>query len=302
MTLRSLKEVDVTKSLRLILPALIILGACSSESAGPDAMVQDVFKSLDEGHAEVLWDALPSSYQTDIKDVVSLFAQNMDEELYNKGFSVVNKLVDVLQMKKTFILGHPMIMGMTEGKIQDETYDAIVKTLQTYTKSDISTLQGVKNLDIRSFLQKTGSNAVTDLQQLSKLGDEAPPIERFQDIKVELIDQSGDVATLKLTAGEEEPEEVEFTKVEGKWVPKEMADKWPEGIADAKAKMNDLPDQITPEAKTQAMMGMDMALSALGQLEAAQSQEEFNTALGSIMGMAMGGMGGPPSGMDDMEE
>ena len=221
----------MTKSLRLILPAIIILGACSSESAGPDAVVQDVFKSLDEGHAEVLWDALPSSYQTDIKDVVALFAQNMDEELYDKGFSVVNKLVNVLQTKKTYILGHPMIMGMTEGKIEDETYDAIVKTLATYTTSELSTLQGVKTMDIRSFLQKTGSNAVTDIQKLTKLGDEAPPVERFQDITVELVNQSGDMATVKLTAGEEEPEEVELTKVEGKWIPKDIADKWPEGIA-----------------------------------------------------------------------
>jgi len=289
----------VTKSLRLILPAIIILGACSSESAGPDAVAKDIFKSLDEGHAEVIWDALPSGYQTDINEVVALFAENMDEELYNKGFSVVNKLVGVLEAKKTFILGHPMIMGMTEGKVEDETYDAIVKTLSTYTTSELSTLQGVKNLDIRSFLQKTGSSAVTDMQKLTKLGDEAPPVERFQDIQVELVNESGDMATIKLTAGEEEPQEVELTKVEGKWVPKDMADNWSQGIADAKAKMNELPNEITPDTKTQAMMGMDMALSALGQLEAAASQEEFNTALGSIMGMAMGGMGGPPPGMEE---
>ncbi len=278
---------------------MIILGACSGPSAGPDAIVQDLAKSLDEGHPEALWDALPASYQTDINEVIGLFAANMDKDVYNKGFQVADKLVSVLKNKKQFILGHPMIAGMSQGRLNDETYDAVISTLETYTTSEISTLDGMKNLNVRSFLTKTGGNAAKDIKTLSELSNsEAVPFEKLQDIEVNLVSHSGEKATISVKAGDE-TEEVELVMVEGKWVPAKMASGWKDGVAEAKTKMTELSSQMSGEQKTQALMSMDMALAALGQFEAASTQEEFNTALGGIMGMAMGGMGGgaqPPMG------
>ena len=280
--------------MKAFVPAIIILTACSGQSIGPDAVVRDLAKSLDEGHPEALWDALPASYQADITDLISTFAANMDKDIYNKGFDVVNKLVSVLKNKKQFILGHPMIAGMTQGKVNEETYAAVVALLETFTTSELATLEGLAKLEVREFLKLTGGQIVDDVQTLSKLGpDDQPKIEKFSDIDVKLVEESGDKATIAITS-DDKTEEVELVKVEGKWVPAEMATEWDANIEKAKKELQDLEGKITAEQKTQAMMGMDMAISALSQLENATTQEEFNQAIGGIMGMAMGGgMGGP---------
>jgi hypothetical protein len=278
---------------KAFVPAIIILGACSGQSVGPDVVVQDLAKSLDEGHPEALWDALPVSYQADVNDIISTFAANMDKDLYDKGFGVANKLVSVLKNKKQFILAHPMIAGMTQGKANEETYASVVAVLESFTTSEISTLDGVAKLDVREFLKSTGGNLVDDVQTLSQLGPEdQPKLEKFSDIDVKVVKESGDNATIAITS-DDKTEEVELVKVEGKWVPAEMAADWDANIEKAKKDLQNLSTEITAEQKTQAMMGMDMALSALSQLENASTQEEFNQALGGIMGMAMGGMGGP---------
>lgn len=290
----TLRRVSVPRLVRMFVPAFIVLSACSSQSIGPDAVVQDLAKSLDEGHPEALWDAFPASYQTDINDIISTFAAKMDKDLYNKGFDVAGKLVSVLKNKREFILAHPMIAGMTQGKANEETYAAVVEVLESFTTSEISTLDGVAKLDVREFLKSTGGMLVDDVQTLSQLGsDDQPKLEKFSDIDVKLVNESGDNATIAITS-EDKTEEVELVKVEGKWVPAEMAADWATNIEKAKKELQDLPSKITPEQKTQAMMGMDMALSALLQLDNASTQEEFNQAIGGIMGMAMGGgMGGP---------
>ena len=283
------------RAMKVIVPAILILGACSGQSVGPDAVVQDLAKSLDEGHPEALWDALPASYQTDINEILSLFATNMDKDVYNKGFTVANKLVSVLKDKEEFILAHPMIMGMTQGKADNETYAAVVSVLEVFTASEITTLEGVGKLDVPAFLKSTGGKLIESGKTLSKLSpDDQPQIDKLSDIEVKLINQTADKATISVKSGEE-TEEVELVLVEDKWVPTEMAAGWKDGVAEAMKKLGELPSQMTPEDKTQAMMGMDMAISALDQIGNASTQEEFEQAIGGIMGMAMGGgMGGPP--------
>jgi len=119
-------------------------------------------------------------------------------------------------------------------------------------------------------------------------------VTKAKSIKATVIDQSGDEATVKIEVEGEDPEEMKFTKVEGKWIPAEIAEGWEENIAEAKQNMQDLPQELQ-QAKPQVMGGLAMVESVLDSMLKAESQQEFDQAIGGVLGLMGGGMS-PPGG------
>lgn len=292
----------VTRVLTVVAMLLLAFPACSGKSTPPDAVVMNIAKSLDAGHAEAVWDALPASYQGDIDSVRILFAQHMDRELYDKGFQVFGKLVKVLKTKGEFIRATPMAQALPTGQPDAAIWDAVVAGLEAITTSQLATLDGVKAMNIRQFLATSGSSMTKNAIELSRLGPgEKPKIERLSDIQVTVVKQEKDRATLSIKAGEDTDEQ-EWVVVEGKWIPEQLAKDW--NAAEMKNTLRAL--SITPEQKTQGLMVMSMVESAVDQLQNTTTQEEFNQVLQSVLAPVMGGMmgggaGSPPPTYDETE-
>ena len=85
-------------------------------------------------------------------------------------------------------------------------------------------------------------------------------------------------------------------RVEGKWIPKAIADNWKKSFADLKKKLEqNVTGQVSDtdqlkEANEKASEGLDKLL-------AAKTQEEFNAALSELMATMSGGGGGPGPGV-----
>ena len=91
----------------IVLAALVM--AVQSANAvdlpdSPDGTVRVVMQSLADRHPEVLWQALPASYQKDITDLTHAFAEKMDPEIWQTAFRLGNKAVGILRDKKQYIL------------------------------------------------------------------------------------------------------------------------------------------------------------------------------------------------------
>ena len=200
--------------------------------------------------------------------------------------------------KKTFILNHPMFQippnpqGVTKDKIVDN-WDAAVESMEIVLASDISSIATLKTMDVGDFL----SNTAADLMKLSTKIQPLP-----MDLKsagVELISTKGDNAVIKVTPPTDctnpdggdcgGPKEIKMTKVEGKWIPADMAADWANSIADAKAKIDMMNPEMMAQQKPQIMGMLAMIDGPLSQISNASSQEEFNAAIGGIMSL-MGGM------------
>jgi len=69
-----------------------------------------------------------------------------------------------------------------------------------------------------------------------------------------MVSRDGDQATLRMTAPDEEPEDVQLTRVEGRWVPSEMAADWDVKVAAAKEKARYDYDEELAQGKVQAMV------------------------------------------------
>ena len=226
----------------LLLIATVAVGCGGSVSVPdtPDGMMNTVVKELSNKNPGVLWDAMPASYQTDLESIVHEAAGKMDAEVYDKAFVVLNKALDVLKNKKDFILGLPMLqspMFPVKGDDLKANWDGVVDVLSILASSDLKSLSSVKSLDVGDFLRSTGGKLMKRAEELTALSPD-PEMKKVWTIlntfNAEIVSTEGDTAKIKISAEGEKPDEIDMVKVEGKWVPKDMAEGWKNFIEEMK--------------------------------------------------------------------
>jgi hypothetical protein len=238
-----------------------------------------------------VWDALPPSWQTDVQTVLRKAAAQGDPELLEKGAKVSRRAVALLASKKDLIFAlkddpaiAPILAAageeMDEARLR-ELYDAVVDLLDTLVSSELTHPEDLKDLDVGRFLGTTGEEVMEDLQRLAKLlPNEDNQLEELEqnlaDLKnpeIEVVASQPESATLKITLGEE-TDDLELVRVEGRWVPRELASEWDEGVQQMLAELEDAP-KLTAEQKKQMMNMLDTLDTGLETLERAETTEEL---------------------------
>jgi len=268
----------------------------------PDGTIKAVFESLADKHPEVLWHALPASYQNDINEVTHAFANKMDAELWDTTFTLVKKAAGVLRDKKQYILESSFMDAAGDESVRIEgNWDTVLAVLDDLFSSEISKLDNLKTIDWEQYLKTTGTRIMGRAADISTAKTAEEPdedvIAKLRQTTVETVSREGNVATVKVSAPGEDPEEISLTLVEGRWVPTEMADEWDEGVAEAKEKIAEISEEEIAEGKMQAMMMFGMADAVLDQLAAVNSKEELEQVIQGVLGPFMG-MGGEEPQID----
>jgi hypothetical protein len=286
----------------VVLPFVAMLGtvvmAVRSADAvdlpdSPDGTVRAVMESLADRHPEILWQALPASYQQDITELTHAFADTMDPEIWNTAFRLGNKAVGILRDKKRYILESSLMSASGDRRAEVENnWDSAVAALDSLFSSEISDLDNLRSMDWGRFLRTSGAEIMDRAHDISAAagGEDADEdvLAMIRQTTVDLVSRDGDHATVRVSAPGEEPEEVPLTRVEGRWVPTDMADDWDANIAGAMQDIAGLSAEEMAENKMQAMALFGMAEAVLDQLAAVNSTEEFEQAMQSISGSFTG--------------
>ncbi len=280
--------------------AAIVLTSAGCTRAGPsipatpDGTVMTVCTALGDSQPEYLWAALPASYQKEIEDnVVRAFAAKLDPDVYGKGTAVLKKLSGVLVSKKEIIINlvigqlgaTPMVQ--VDKPALERNWDAVVGLLDGLLASELGDLGRLKTIDVGSFLGTTGGKVMQKFAALSAATKEDPFAKEFKAklsaMKVAVVSSEGDNAVLKITTTGEPEETVEFVKVEGKWLPKDLQAEWAEGIAEVKARVAAFDANAMAASKPKILGALAAADAALDQLAAAKTPEEFGQVIGNLM-------------------
>jgi hypothetical protein len=267
----------------------------------PDGVVQAVMTAVVvDDKPQALWTAMPAKYQADIKGVIGEFANKMDKELWDKSFAVLGKLVKVAKDKKAIILTLAKEQGKAAPVDMEEVaknWDSVVSLLEAIINSEIKTIDGLKKVDPETFMGTTLATIIKHGKTFGKASEDAmEALDKFKKAKVSLVKMEGDKATIKLETEGEEPKEMELTKVEGKWVPTDVAKDWDKNIAELKADIGKMDFQ--GDGKGQYLATLGMVEPTLDKLLAAKDDKEFMAAImSSPLGMFLGA-GGPPGGFD----
>jgi hypothetical protein len=93
--------------------------------------------------------------------------------------------------------------------------------------------------------------------------------------------------------------EQQVVKVEGKWIPKAMADEWKDTMSEASEMINnDLKNMLGPEEKKQVMIIMNAVQMGLAGAAKAKTQQELQMAMmQAVMGALMSAGGGEDGGL-----
>ena len=338
----------LTKSVFLSTLAMsaVLLSACSQQNneaqvekaaapkiqlpGGADSVVLIPIKLLEEEDPKLLWEMLPPSYQTDVANLIHDFVKNMDQQLWDKLFEVLSQAGLLLKNKQDLITA--MIeqnLGGTGASPEEmqQSLETMGKMLQTLVKSDLGKHATAKSMDPGKFLDETGKELFKLIAETSKL-EEGDPWNneikaKLKDIKVEIISQESDSATISVSGIPDLPDideltaqfpgfddsevpglsvlkngEQEVVKVEGKWIPKAMADGWKDTMSEASEMINnDLKNMLGPEEKKQVMNIMNAAQMGLAGAAKAKTQEELQMAMmQAVMGALMSAGGGGEDG------
>lgn len=269
----------------------------------PDGTVRAVNSALADRHPEVLWQALPPTYQKDITELTHVFAGRMDRAVWDAAFGLGRKATAILRDKKALFLESSTLDAAGEDRRRIENgWDSVVSVLDSFFASDVTRLETLKTIDWERYLATTGRQLMTQAAEVSKArGDNAYEREfagKLQQTRVELVSRDGNQATVRVTAPDEEPEDLQLTRVEGRWVPSEMAADWDVKVAAAKEKLATTTDEEVAQGSAQAMALIGMADAMLTDLESVESAEELDQKLQGLFGPLLGGLLGPGAGIE----
>ena len=255
--------VEVATTVPTVQPELVATAADGTA----EATFQKTLIAFQEGRLDSAFDFLPESYQADVQGLVHSFAEQMDAELWAKCFDLLSKIANILKTKKALILNLDNVKNLPQIETIKPHWDAVAAGIHDVAASDISNLASLEKYDVRALLT-AGSRLL-----------EGIPLPKFGDVTVSTVNSDSESATLSYRdATGAEPKQVEFVKIEGKWLPKSIATGWSDGIANAKGRLSDLPVLIST-FKPKVMQSLENIEEMLEQLQQAQTPDEFGRAM-----------------------
>lgn len=267
-------------------------GAVNSQALpeDPAAAIEMIAGELADGKAEILWQAMPSSYQSDLNEIARLAGAKVDAEIYDKSFRLLSKLVQVADKQKDFILNSSLAGPQPAEQIAEveAAWPSVIGFFNTLLSSPIASVEGLQAFDGERFFGTTVSELLQHVDGMAALNEDMMPIASFKGVSAKVLSQTGDIAMLEVTSPDGEIESQEFIQVEGRWVPTEMATDWATNMANAKAQLEAITPEETAQNKPQILMILQMMDGILTQLDGAQSQQEFDQAVQGAMMPLMG--------------
>ena len=262
-----------------LVPVMTVMAATPAEQMAEAAAVRYA-DSFESGRAADVYALLPASYQKDISKVVSTFGASMDADIWKEGQSVVATLADVVAAKADLVAA--MIAEKSKVPVA-EISPAVLKSANAVKAlSGKITLDTLKKGDVVKILSYP---EIVDAGAVSKIA--AKEVQKGAVVGSKEAADGSVMISFKNEAGviEEEP----FVKVDNKWVPKEMADGWKEGVAEALKGIGEM--KIEPAMKQQLLSMSPMIKAGIEGAKNATTKEQFQQSLMMPMFTAMMMMG-----------
>jgi hypothetical protein len=252
--------------------------------------MRKIADELGKGNAGIIWVATPASYQKDVTELVQLAGTKLDADVYDRGFSLLTKLSDMLDKQRAFILSSQMAGQMPNKAEVEANWGSGVAMLRSLATSKLATVEGLKTFDGAAFLGSTGSEILSLAHKMSANSKDGPLTEQIKKTQFTAESVTATTATLTMKDGEGSTQTASLIKVDGRWVPAEMAAEWTAKIAEAKTSLTNLNPEEMAQSKPQILGALAMAEGVIAQLDAAKTQAEFDQALQGAMMPLMGRM------------
>jgi len=267
---------------------LVLVAGCGKPKAAktPDKVVTQIAKAVQNNQPEVIFQALPASYQKDINSVVSEAAKKMDAELWNAGHDLMKNVVKVAGKQKKLLLQSKMLANNPQKDEISKDWDNAIKSISTLLDSDFTNIKKLRNADMAKMLATSGAAIMKQATAVKSNSEVSETLAKLKSIKATMVSQDGDSAKVKIEAEGEEAEEIDFVKIEDKWIPKEIADSFAAKVKAARENIAKI-DFNSPDGKKMKEMVMKQIKVADDMLKTAEKAKTKEELDGILMGMMM---------------
>lgn len=283
-------ELAVADSLAAVVPAAPALSPKQEAKAAVDAAIS----AVKEGRLDAAYGMLPESYRADVSRVVQAYAAKIDRPLYEQATGLLAAAGDLIAAQAANLeelLGDTGELGLD----LPDAVDADAVTADQIRQAGQWIASVAKSLSYDDF---AAGNVMPLLSNPLTAGLLSEGIKQLpaDAIACAIPDDDGEpqaegIQTLRLTTrasdeDEAETEDVQFVKVEGKWVPLEMNQSWSGTIQTAM----EAADKFEIDANTRKMADTlaPVLTRTLESLKSAQSAQELQAqAMGAMMTIGM---------------
>ena len=261
-----------------------------------------ILRELKNENPMVIWDALPTSKQKQTQEVVKLASSRVEQRTMNLVKKFRSDLLSALRSKKQFVLNSNKIPIPPDRKdVLIKSYDPLVAMLEAYLPVEWLDASYLQQAELRDVLSSYVHNIVLKAKELEKsMAGNIPLIPMMStaviEAKVEGVSAKEAMITFVLPGQPEVPTMFLFS--EGRWLPEALLGGWDQQMGQATVGLG----QVDPKVIHQSVgQGLIFANGLLGTISSAETQQDFDEAIGQLIGMAqmipgIGGGGLAPPG------
>lgn len=277
------------------IPEIPVVSFSSSLSA--QEFYDIIGRELDKNNAAVLWDAMPSKYQSDIEELMEIQMKPVDPALAKTLSSTAKKLVAVLREKKSFVLNNPKVKQLPPSTVNmEKLYDPMIDFVETAMVSNAVDVSKLSRSQYRELMANS-------LGKLLEKGRKLVPGFPMADPKV--IEKYTHLKVTKDSSGNEslnvDGQMIKLVNIEGRWLPEPMVQQWPQIIEQAKAQSKmQTPEMVAQGTAQVKFIIASVVLPTIAELKSAETQGDFDqlvddkiTMVQGMIGGMLGGAGGP---------
>ncbi len=252
-------------------------------------------EQVSSGHPEILWDAIPPSWQKDINQLVCDAAAKIPAAQWQPMVITMDKLGRLLKDQKTFILNHPLIAaaGASSPVPIGKAYDANVGLFRELFDPQFWGVENLKTIEISEAMKVKGPAIGGFLLRLDTLARESGQLGMTASLNAYHGEQDNDNSATLIYDGPQGRTETKFIRFENRWVPKDLHDHWQDRLAELRKGIDGWGTGLdSPFAKvpliTAAIGGfIDPLLNARTQAEFNQQAAIVASAVGAQIGSMM---------------
>jgi hypothetical protein len=294
---------DSSESTRTKLPA----GISATET------LKFIAEELKKDNYTVLMDTMSDEQIQVLKDIFATAATKLNKSSFDSIKSLFKRSGKVMSEKKEFIMNYPKLPPQVKPRLSAH-YDTIVAILtdfvaspaasyKTWSDGDAVTLlpEVIRMVDVYGSkiaeTEKTlDPNSQINMSNVLSIWGANVSKNDIVSGKVSIANEEGDKATLEFVGVNGEKQTSDLERVNGRWQAIEN-DVYRNNMAAAKQQLAQLEAVDASQISGQLTLGLAVVGGLIGQLERANSQEQFNQQMDQLLqsaGQMIPGAGGGP--------
>jgi len=206
--------------------AAVNVQASTLDSSSPTATVHSILKGVLNYQPDIIWDALPKSYQADINKMLISMSLMTEKDVFEKYGSLVRRLLAAVKLKKAMIVNTIKKMAPPNKQASiAPAFDVWVMFLDIIYNSPFTHYDQIQQADFGKIISKDGARLMKAFLAIDpKFGIKFKELANFS---AKEVSRQGQEVTLSLFDKKVviDPKMV-FVQVEGRWIPKQLATNW----------------------------------------------------------------------------